>query len=59
MQNAAIANYSYNKECLKIKATKIAIQCNDAIKNPDRATMKVLFGNVGKLYGDVGKKLTE
>lgn len=29
--------------------------CDDTIKRPTRATMKVLLNNIGKLYGDVGK----
>lgn len=37
----------------------MSAKCDDAIKCTDRTTMKVLLGNIGKLYGDVGKKLTD
>lgn len=37
----------------------MSARCDDSIKRPSRATMNVLLGNVGKLYGDVGKKLTD
>lgn len=37
----------------------MSARCDDVIICTDRTTMKLLLSNVGKLYGDVGKKLTD
>lgn len=44
---------------LKIEATDYLSNVMMPITYFDRAMMKVLLGDVGKLYGDVGKMLTD